>query len=318
MLTVSETAALLRAFDNVLILTHVRPDGDTVGCAAALCAGLRALGKTAYLQPNPELTDTVGPYAAPYAAPADFTPDKVVCTDIATTGLFPENAKPYADRVDLAIDHHPSFEHFGKANIVRPEAAACAELMYDILASLGPITPEIALPLYVGVSTDTGCFAYANTTADTHAVAAALLRTGIDYQTVNKVFFRTKSRKRMQLEGAILNNCEFYDHNRVAILSVPRSMMERFQATETDAEDLSALGPQIEGVDCAVTMRELRPDVWKLSLRTGDRVNATDVCHLLGGGGHRAAAGATIEGTWADCKERILKAIAQNVLDFTR
>ena len=122
MLSVSETAALLRTFDNILILTHVRPDGDTVGCAAALCAGLRALGKTAYLLPNPELTDTVGPYAAPYTAPAGFVPDKVVSTDIATTGLFPENAKPYADRVDLAIDHHPSFEHFGKANIVCPEA----------------------------------------------------------------------------------------------------------------------------------------------------------------------------------------------------
>ena len=160
MLTVSETAALLRSFDNVLILTHVRPDGDTVGCAAALCAGLRALGKTAYLLPNPELTDTTAPYFRPYEAPADFLPDKVVSTDIATLGLLPENAKRYAGRIDLAIDHHPSFEHFGAANIVRPEAAACGELMYSILAHLGPITAEMALPLYVAVSTDTGCFAY--------------------------------------------------------------------------------------------------------------------------------------------------------------
>ena len=318
MLTVSETAALLRTFDNILILTHIRPDGDTVGCAAALCAGLRALGKTAYLLPNPGLTDTTTPYFAPYAAPDGFFPDKVVSTDIATVGLFPDNAKPYIGRVDLAIDHHPSFEHFGKANIVRPEAAACGELLYDILAALGPITPAMALPLYVAVSTDTGCFAYANTTPQTHAVAAALMRTGIDYRAVNKIFFRTKSRKRMQLEGAILSTCEFYDRDRVAILSVPCSLMERFQATETDAEDLSALGPQIEGVDCAVTMRELRPDVWKLSLRTGDRVNATEVCRVMGGGGHRAAAGATIEGPWADCKERVLAAIARNVPEFTR
>ena len=92
MLTVSETAALLRSFDNVLILTHVRPDGDTVGCAAALCAGLRGLGKTAYLLPNPGLTDTTAPYFAPYAAPADFTPEKVVSTDIAALSLLPENA----------------------------------------------------------------------------------------------------------------------------------------------------------------------------------------------------------------------------------
>lgn len=317
MLSVLEAAALLRTFDRVLILTHVRPDGDTVGCAAALCAGLRGLGKTAYLLPNPGLTDTTAPYFAPYAAPADFAPDRVVSTDIATLGLLPENAKPYGERVDLAIDHHPSFEAFGKANILRAEAGACGELLYDILKELGPITPEIALPLYVAVSTDTGCFAYANTTPRTHRVAAALMETGIDYQAVNKVFFRTKTRKRMQLEGAMLSDCEFYDRGRVAVLSVPISLMERFQATESDAEDLSALGPQIQGVDCAITLRELREDVWKISLRTGERINATRACGLLGGGGHAAAAGCTVEAPWAEVKRRILDAVAQTAPDFS-
>ncbi len=315
-LTVSKAAELLRSMDHVLILTHVRPDGDTVGCAAALCAGLRALGKAAYLLPNPELTENSAPYFLPYAAPADFAPEYVVSTDIASVGLFPENAKSYLGRVDLAVDHHPSFEHFGKANIVRPEAAACGELLYDILAELGPITPAIALPLYVAVSTDTGCFAYANTTPHTHAVAAALMRTGIDYRAVNKTFFRTKSRKRMQLEGAMMNGCEFYDRERVAVLSVPMSLMERFSATESDAEDLSALGPQIQGVDCAVTMRELRPDVWKLSLRTGPRINATEVCQELGGGGHAAAAGCTVEASWDEAKRRILAAISHHAPDY--
>lgn len=314
-LTVDQAAERLRTFDKVLILTHVRPDGDTVGCAAALCAGLRRLGKTAYLLPNPELTDTTAPYFAPYAAPAGFVPDTVVSTDIATVGLFPEDAKPYMDRVDLAVDHHPSFEFFGRDNIVRPEAGACGELVYDILTRLGPVTAEMALPLYVAIATDTGCFAYANTTADTHAVAAALLRTGIDYRTVNKVFFRTKSRKRMQLEAAVLNGCEFHDRGRVAVLSVPLSLMAQVGATETDAEDLSALGPQIEGVDCAITMRELRPDVWKMSLRTGERVNATEVCRLLGGGGHAAAAGCTVEAPWAWAKAQILDAVARVVPD---
>jgi len=316
MLTVAETAALLRSFDNILILTHVRPDGDTVGCAAALCAALRRLGKTAYLLPNPGLTDSTRPYAAPYGAPEGFVPEKVVSTDIATVGLFPENAKPYADRVDLAIDHHPSFEHFAKANIVRSEAAACGELLYDILSQFGPITPELALPLYVAVSTDCGCFAYTNTTAHTHAVAAALMNTGIDYKTVNKVFFRTKSRKRMQLEGAMLDSMEFFDADRVVLLYVPISLMERVQATESDAEDLSALGGQIEGVDCAVTMRELRPDVWKLSVRTTSRINATQVCQELGGGGHAAAAGCTVEAPLAEVKSRILEAIRKHVSDF--
>ena len=317
MLTVSQTAALLRTFDNVLILTHIRPDGDTVGCAAALCAGLRTLGKKACLLPNPGLTETTAPYFAPYAAPADFVPEYVVSTDIAALGLLPDNARPYGGRIDLAIDHHPSFEGFGRANIVRPEAAACGELIYDILVELGALTAEAALPLYVAVSTDTGCFSYGNTTAKTHAVAAALIEAGIDYHTVNKVFFRTKTRKRMQLEGAMLAACEFCDRDRVAVLSVPLSLMERFQATESDAEDLSALGGQIQGVDCAVTMRELRPDVWKISVRTGQRINATEVCRMLGGGGHAAAAGCTVEAPWAEAKRRILDAVAQVAPDFS-
>ncbi len=316
MLTLREAAERLRSFDNVLILTHIRPDGDTVGSAAALCAGLRALGKTAYLLPNPGLTDTTAPYFRPYAAWAGFQPEKVASVDIATTDLFPENAKPYADRVDLAIDHHPSFEGFGRENYVRPSAAATGEIIYDILAALGPVTAEMALPLYVAVSTDCGCFAYNNTTAYTHAVAAALLRTGIGFQAVNKTFFRTKTRKRLALEAAMLSGVEYYDRERAAVLSVPLALIDRVQATETDAEDLSALGGQIEGVDCAVTMRELRPDVWKFSLRTGPRVNATKVCALLGGGGHAAAAGCTVEAPFEEAKRRMLEAIAQVVPDF--
>ena len=319
-MTVKETAAFLRQHDNYLILTHKRPDGDTIGCAAALCEGLRALGRTAWICPHTEETHLYTPYLEGRLAPEGYVPETVVSVDIAARSLFTRAGEPWLARgVDLAIDHHPSFESFGRENIVRPEAAACGELIYDILSDLGPITPEMALPLYVAISTDTGCFAYANTTAQTHAVAAALLRTGIDYQTVNKVFFRTKSRRRMQLEAAMLAEAKFYDSNRTAVLSVPRSLLEKFHATESDAEDLSALGPQIQGVDCAVTMRELGDGVWKFSLRTGERVNATEVCRLLGGGGHARAAGATLEGvTQAEAEGKMLNAIARIVPDFKK
>lgn len=311
MLTVRETAALLKSWDNILVLTHIRPDGDTVGCGAALCAGLRALGKAAYLYPNPGLTKTTEAYFTPYVMPDGFSPEKIVSVDTATEELFPDNMQIFKGKVALAIDHHPSFEFFGKENIVRPEAAACGELLYDILAALGPITPEIALPLYVAISTDCGCFAYANTTAHTHAVAAALLSAGIDYKAVNKTFFRTKSRVRMRLEAAMLNDAEYYDRGRIVIMSVPLSLMESLSATESDAEELSSLGGQIEGVDCAVTMRELKPDEWKISVRSGERVNATRVCQLFGGGGHAEAAGCTIYGTFEEARRKILAGVAQ-------
>ncbi len=308
-LTAAQAAALLREFDDILILTHVRPDGDTVGCAAALCAGLRHIGKRAYLLENDGKTRTIAPYMAPYLAPEGFTPVRVVSTDIAVTDLFPKNAEQYKGRVDLAIDHHPSFERFARANMVRTEAGACGEIIYDILKELGPVTAEMALPLYVAISTDTGCFQYSNTTANTHRVAAELLDTGIDYRTVNQVFFRTKSRKRLEMEGDMLANMEFYDGGRVVVLKVPISLMERVGADETDAEDLSSLGGQIEGSDCAITMRELRPDVWKFSVRTGPRVNASVVCAQLGGGGHAAAAGCTMEAPMAEAKRKMLAAV---------
>ena len=316
MLNAPEAAQRLASYDNILILTHVRPDGDTVGSAAALCAGLRAIGKTAYLLPNGGVTKNTLPYFAPYVLSEDFTPEKIVTADIASLGLFPDNAAPYKEWVDLAIDHHPSFENFGRENIVWPEAAACGEIVYEILRQLTPITKEIALPLYLAIATDTGCFAYANTTANTHAVAAALLRTGIDYRETNKTFFRTKSKKRLQLEAAMLSDCHYYDHDRVAVLAVPLALMEAVQAGEGDAEDLSALGPQIEGVDCAVTMKEKGPGLWKVSLRTGPRVNATEVCRVFGGGGHAAAAGCVVKGRRQEAERRILEAVAQVAGDF--
>ena len=282
-----------------------------MGCAAALCAGLRSLGKAAFLLPNPELTDTTAPYFRPYEAPEGFTPDKVVSTDIATVGLFPENARPYAERVDLAIDHHPSFESFGRENIVRPEAAACGELIYDILSDLGPITPEMALPLYVAVSTDTGCFVYSNTTPRSHRIAAQLMDCGIDVAPVNKALFRTKSAVRLAMEARMVAGMERCDAGRVVVMQIPLSLRQELHATDADIEELSALAAQVEGTDCGVTLRELRPGTVKLSLRTGPRVNATEVCRLLGGGGHAAAAGAAVSGTMAQAKSAVLAAIAQ-------
>lgn len=311
--TAGEAAALLARQDNILILTHRRPDGDTIGCAAGLCTALRQLGKTAWLLYNPDITDSNQIYAEPLWAPEGFQPDYVVSVDIAARSLFFPGEEVYFDRIGLAVDHHPSFEGFGEHSCVDASRAACGEIVYEICRELGEITAAVALPLYVAVSTDTGCFVYANTTANTHRVAAALLETGIDYFAVNKRHFRTKSRRRLALEADLLGNMEFFHEGRGVFMTASRALMERVEATENDAEDLSQLAGIIEGVDCGAVLRELRPNQWKLSLRTGanGRVNATEVCRLLGGGGHAMAAGATLEGELPAVKEKILWAIDQ-------
>ena len=307
-LTVQEAAARLRQMDNVLLLTHVRPDGDTIGSAAALCQALRDMGKTAYLLYNPEITDTYAPYAEPYWASEGFVPEHIVSADIAALNLLPDNAAAYASRVELTIDHHGSQEFFAAETCLDADAAACGEIIYRVIRELTAVTPAIALLLYVAISTDTGCFVYANTTADTHRIAAELLETGIDVGPVNKVLFRTKSKTRLAMEARMVADMELYDGDRVVVMSIPLSLRRELHATEADIEELSSLAALVEGTDCGITLRELKPGKVKLSLRTGPRVDACAVCQRLGGGGHTAAAGATVDGTLEDAKALILKA----------
>lgn len=312
-MTCQEAAKWLEQQEDLLILTHRRPDGDTVGCAVALCLSLRKLGKTAYILTNEDATALFDSYWGDTLAPAGFEPKAVVSVDIASEGLFHKSAEIYKCQVDLAIDHHGSNEGFAQYNCVEPEKAACGEILYTIITEWFPVDADIALPLYLAISTDTGCFVYSNTTPNTHRVAAALMETGIDYAGVNKRHFRTKSRRRIALEAELMGGAAFFHEGRGVFLAVPLEMLARTGAVEDDLEDISSLALNIEGVDCGAVLRELTPGEWKLSLRTSDngRVNATTACQLLGGGGHAMAAGATVRGTLEQVESRVLAAVDQ-------
>lgn len=309
-MTANQAAEFLKAHDNYLILTHVRPDGDTIGCAAALCRSLRQAGKQAYVLENPEATSLFTPYLEGLLAPEGFAPETVVAVDMAARSLFPDNAQGYLERVDLTIDHHPSQEFYAAHTCLDAGRAACGELVYDIVKELGPVTAQIGEVLYVAVSTDCGCFVYSNTTPATHRCAAALMETGFDPYPVNQRHFRTKSFKRLKLEGMLAAGMELRDNGETALVYLTLEMLREVGAQERDIDDISAFVGQVEGVKNGVTLRELRPGVCKLSLRTdpGD-LNASAVCARLGGGGHAAAAGATIEGSMAQARSAVLAAM---------
>ncbi|MGM9619058.1 MAG: bifunctional oligoribonuclease/PAP phosphatase NrnA [Oscillospiraceae bacterium] len=304
-------AERLLAQNHILILTHRRPDGDTVGCAAALCLALRRAGKTAYALENPDITSVYADYLAPFLAPADFAPRCVVAVDMASRSMFPENAAKYLGTVDLTVDHHPSQEFYARETCLDASAAACGEIVYEVCRAIAPLDGEIARTLYLAVATDTGCFVYSNVTARTHAVAAALLAQPFDAAAVNKRHFRTKTQTRLRLEAALIDGMELHDGGRIAVLQLPLSLMARLHATEADADDIASLANLLEGVDCGVILRQLAEGKWKISLRTGSRINASRACALLGGGGHAAAAGCTVEGTAEQAKAAVLAAVAE-------
>jgi phosphoesterase RecJ-like protein len=315
-MTYLEAADFLKVHDNYLLLTHKRPDGDTIGSAVALCELLRALGKRAHLLPSLDATRLFADYLSGHEAPADFVPDTVVSVDVASLGLLPDNARPYQEGIDLAIDHHPSNENFARETCLEADKAACGEIVWKICDHLGVMSPAIAAPLYVAVSTDTGCFVYGNTTPHTHRVAAALMEQGIPYQALNKRHFRTKSVKRLLVESQLMENMHLYHEGTVAVARVSLDMLAKLNATDDDLEDIAAFLGQIEGVRHSVTIRELRPGQCKISLRTNPNfLNATATCARLGGGGHVAASGCTVNGTVEEAERLIVEAIDQQLAE---
>lgn len=318
-MTVQEAAAFLRAHDNYLVLTHKRPDGDTIGCAAGLCRALRGLGKTAYILPNEDTIPLLGGYLEGLTAPDGFTPDTVVSTDVATENLLPDSAAPYKGRIDLAVDHHPSQEFFAKETCLEADKAACGEIIWEICNELGVMDADIAAPLYVAIATDCGCFVYANTTPHTHRAAAALMEQGIPVQALNKRHFRTKSVARMKLESLIVQHMHLYHQGTVAVAPVSLELIAQAGATLEDTDDIAGFLGQLKGVLHTATIREHEGGECRISVRTrADLLNATKVCARLGGGGHKAASGCTVKGTVAEAERAILAAIDDQLAQPTQ
>lgn len=304
-----ECARLLRERDRYLIVTHTRPDGDTLGSAAALCRGLRRLGKTAHLYHNPEITGTYAPFVAAYLAPEGYRWDTAVSVDVGDAGIL---ARGFSGEVFLMLDHHATGEPFARHVLRQTHRASCGELILDLLEALElPVDKEQADLLYMAVSTDTGCFRYANTTAETFFAAGRLARAGADVAGLNKLLFRTKSRPRLTLEGLVYSGLRSYRDGALNVAVITLEMMARAGAGEADCDDLASLAGQVEGNRVAVTVRELSsaPPLSKISLRTDGGVDASAVCGAFGGGGHRMAAGCELALPGPEAAEAIRQAV---------
>ena len=311
-LTRSEAAAWLRQNDRFCIVTHRKPDGDTIGTAAALCRGLRAMGKTAHVLENPEITERYRPLLAGLTCTESYSGATVVSVDLAAETMFPGTLGYLKDKVSLSIDHHGTNSGYAAATLVDPDAAACGEIIYDLLNILKvPMSRDIAQALYIAVSTDTGCFRFSNTTAHTLRTAAACLEAGIDAYTINKELFETVSLARLKLNGYMAQHLEVLNEGRVALCLLPLDVEHECGVTEDDMENVSNFARNVEGVKLAVTFRTELSGATKLSVRSAPGWNAAKVCAALGGGGHEAAAGARFDGTQAEARAKILEILKE-------
>lgn len=297
---------LLLQQDNILILTHKNPDGDAAGSAGALCAALRRAGKTAYLFPNTQLSEKLKYYVGKFFAPEGFNADFVVSVDVASENMF---ARSFEGKVDLCLDHHPSNSRYANEFIVKGEKASCGEIILELILDMHhSVTKEEATLLYIAVSTDTGCFRYANTTAATFKAGAKLLELGADRDEVNLKFFRQVSPARIKLEGLINSGMSFHRDGKIAVAIVSKAMMAEAGATEEDTDDLANLPGRAEGNELSILIKEV-DDGSKVSLRSNRRINSSDICAVFGGGGHAMAAGCMINSSPEKAKEMLLAVI---------
>ncbi|MBR6424967.1 MAG: DHH family phosphoesterase [Oscillospiraceae bacterium] len=311
----NEAASLLRQGDCFLILTHRRPDGDTIGSSAALCLGLRAMGKQAWILDNPEITPRYLPFWEGLTRPDRPEGAILISTDVSAPDMLLRGAEELAKSVRLCLDHHASNHGFAHCNVVRPDYAAAGELIYELLQELEiPLTPQMGLALYLAVSTDTGGFRYANVTGHTFQVAAACCAAGAEIFPLNRAFFTVKSPARIRVEAHLSDTIEYFASGKVGICSLSLADMAALGATEDDVDDLAGFARTIEGVKIGVMLRDQADGLGKISLRTDDDVNAAELCGMLGGGGHKAAAGANAPGGVPGARAAILRVLAQKGL----
>lgn len=309
----AEAATFLNNNDNFYILTHVNPDGDAMGSGFALCNVLRSMGKMA----NVLCSD---PFPKRYSflyenyEPMKFTPKCVISVDLADIKLFGKELSVYSEYVDLAIDHHISNTGYARKTLVKPEAAAACEVLYEVFSEADlPIDSHTALCLYTGLATDTGCFKFENTTANTHMVAAQLMAYNIPIGRINRQLFDIKSMARLKVEQYVMSTIETYLDNKCAIVAVTSETIAETGLAWEEFEGLASLPMQIEGVEVGVTIKEKEPGRYKVSMRSDENADVSEICGKLGGGGHIRASGCVLEGSLRQVKMRVLSAVAASL-----
>jgi len=311
-LTTDETAALLAQKDHFTILTHRRPDGDTVSSAALLCRGLRQLGKTAHVLTNPEITEKYAHLHEGLTKPEAEDADTLVCVDVASPGMLPACFAPLQKRIFLRIDHHGTATPFTPYALVDAKSASCAEVLYDVLMQMGvQLDVPMADALYIGLSTDTGCFRYANTNAHTFRTAAACAEAGAHLSDINQALFETNTLGRLRVQGYLTEHARFLQGGRMVICCLPKEVEQRLGLTEDDLDNISGFPRTFEGVKLAATIRQESESRVKLSVRAVPGYDAAAVCAKFGGGGHKGAAGASMDMTMEQAAAALMEILTE-------
>ncbi len=318
--TFMEIISYLTPARTILILTHVIADGDTIGSAKALSSYLRGFGKRVDVYPGEKLPEIIT-----FLEDESFIADEagllehydVVCAiDCSDRGRF-ENRAELFERGDITvnIDHHGTNDYYADLNYVDANAAAVGEIIFTMIKENGgEITSECAEGLYAAIVTDTGQFQYSNTTPKTHKIAAELLETGIDLNYISVQIYQNVRKEKYALEAEILKTMEFRYDGKLAFAYCNLDMLDKTSAEIQDSDGIVELLRNINTVSVACFAKEVSKDVFKVGFRSKHDKDVSAISAEFGGGGHKKAAGCTINGSIEDVKAAVYK--ATDLLDW--
>ena len=316
-----EIARLILEADTVAVCSHISPDGDTLGCAAAMRLALLKLGKKPSLFCDGKVPDQldflpgIGEMREPAGDEGPF--DLLLAVDVSDvkrmgTCLALRNCSA---RTAL-IDHHPTNPFFMEANWVDGEAPATCVMIFRLLGLLGVVPDrDIAVCLYTGISTDTGNFAFDATNAECFGIMRDLMDTGLPLAKLNRILFRDRAMPQVKLIGKALASLRYYEDGRIAVMKLTKRDFDECSALSEHADTVVNFGLDTVGTEMALLAREtLNSDgTVKMSLRSKEPVVISDIAKEFGGGGHPQASGITMEGTLDDTAARVLEAMIKKL-----
>lgn len=322
MTTIDHGALLdaLRPCKNALIIGHSHPDGDCVGTAAALAELLEAIGnKAAVLFPEP------APFRLQFllqgrkelpALPADLENYDVIAVDVASLTQFGDIKEALSGKVALRIDHHDVGTPYTDVNFVDPTAAATGEILFDLwlhakqVGAVEQLPAKAAYAAFGAISSDTGCFKYANVTSATHLRAAALLECGVNAAEINRLLFDTKDVNTIRAEEISYRNLRLFADGRIAVIAVDHEDYTDGLGIK-DFETAIDIARSVRGVRLAAAIKAApAKNTYRVSLRSTDDTDVASVAASFGGGGHLRAAGCTVYAANAEeVTKKILSAL---------
>jgi phosphoesterase RecJ-like protein len=312
----SEIASVLLQCESVLVSVHKSPDGDALGSQLALTAALEGLGKRVVawnLDPVPEVYRFLPGSNKIRTGPVEGRYDALVVLDAdpPRTGLF-DNGYP-ADRL-MNIDHHVTNTGGWDLTWLDPSASATGEMIHDLVRFMNvPLTKEIALCLYTSIFTDTGSFRYSSTSARSMRIAADMIEAGAEPWLVTEHVYESFAFRRLKLLGSVLSDMERSEDGIIAWVVVTDKLFRQHGASAEDTENFVNFVRSVRGVEVAVLFRQIGEAEYKISLRSKGRVDVTRPALVLGGGGHKNAAGCTVSGSLEQVKSRVIGEIRKVV-----